>query len=204
METDRSRKKLSGLHVRPLLIISVVVLLLTRTFFLSRYKYQLMLIWGESMKPAYRHLQLVLIDRQPGELAGGDVIAFRSESAGGVLVKRIAACPGDRIVIREGRMYVNGELSAFGGETPPSGLEAGVLGKEKTLPGGEEYAEDAGGAQGGEEESGSDITAAYAVIGDNFPHSIDSRDPAVGLIPETEILGKVIPQKKRTSMDEEK
>lgn len=134
--------------------------------YISANWYQLMLIQGDSMLPAYHNLQLVVIDKHSRSYKSGDVIAFKSDSLNAVLVKRIAACPGDTAQITEKRLYINGscqvryekELFDY----------AGILSKKQTL-----------------------FSGQYIVIGDNVSVSRDSREEYIGKIKENAILGRV-------------
>ena len=134
----------------------------------SRFFYQLMLIEGDSMLPSYHNLQLVILDKRDRAFQAGDVIAFRCEKLSSVLVKRIAACPGETACISGGTLYVDGQKSAV---YPEEGQfsQAGLLAEPVRLQAGE-----------------------YLVIGDNTGASTDSRSAEVGAVKESDIIGKVI------------
>ena len=115
------------------------------------------------MEPAYHHLQFVLVDRRPGSFARGDVIVFRKEGIRGLLIKRVAACPGDRLRISDGILYVNDKA-----------VQRSIL------------IADAGRAE-------DNLTSGqYYVLGDNANHSIDSRFAEVGIVTADEIVGRVV------------
>lgn len=135
--------------------------------YVSARWFRLMLIRGDSMLPAYHNMQIVVLDRHSREYRRGDVIAFHCEGFKAVLVKRIAACGGDRVQIAEGTLFVNGEASPL--------YEKGAFDRAGCLE------EEIRPAQG-----------EYVVIGDNTAESRDSRDEAVGTIRAEEIIGKVI------------
>ena len=135
----------------------------------SQFLVQLAIIDGESMVPTYRGFQFVFVTKTDSVFQRGDVIAFNCENAGR-LIKRIAAVPGDRIVIRGGRVFVNGEESPV------------YRGAEVKYP----------GAAGNEILLGD---SEFFVLGDNLSQSKDSRYEAVGIVDGTNIIGKVIPQK---------
>lgn len=134
----------------------------------SVFFYQLAVIDGESMSPTYSALSLVIIDKTADEYSAGDVIAVSVPSVGGSVVKRIAALPGDRIIISEGKVIVNGEESPYFGYVEYAGLAECEL----TLP------------EGG-----------YFLIGDNTNESRDSRYEEIGIVYESDIIGKIIPQR---------
>lgn len=119
------------------------------------------------MSPSFHHLQLVVLDKHPEKYMYGEVIAFHCETLGQVLVKRVAACPGDAVLIENGVLYVNGMASMVYG--PEVYFEyAGLAMEELQLGEGE-----------------------YFVIGDNVRESKDSRYEQVGLVEQKKIIGKV-------------
>ena len=126
-----------------------------------------MLIQGDSMLPSYHNMQLVVLDKHNREYQVGDVIAFRCEGLSAVLVKRIAACEGDKVQIVDSTLYVNGEVSSLYEEG--SFDYAGILEKKVELSSGE-----------------------YLVIGDNIAVSKDSRVETVGIVQEHTIIGKIV------------
>lgn len=139
-----------------------------------------MLIQGDSMFPTYHDMQFVMLDRHSKEYSYGDVIAFQCDGLSSVLVKRIAACPEDVVIIIDGTLYVNGRISSA---YPQKGYFtfAGELGKEITLDAGE-----------------------YIVFGDNSAVSKDSRYEEVGCVEEDDILGIVVNSKMNRIMEENK
>ena len=99
----------------------------------------------------------------------GDVIVFlpNGNEKSHYYVKRVIGVPGDKVQIKSGLLYVNGEL--YDTEDTDTIKNAGVAEEEITV---------------GEDE--------YFVLGDNRNHSIDSRFAEVGIIPAASIAGKVI------------
>lgn len=147
------------------LVISIVVL----SYYVSANWYQLSLIRGESMSPAYHNMQFVIIDRHSGDYTYDDVIAFRCDGLNSVLVKRIAACPGDTVVIKDGTLYVNDTISSVYGQEYL--FEYSGIAHELLYLGANQY----------------------FVIGDNISESKDSRSDEVGSVDVEDIIGKVIP-----------
>ncbi len=120
------------------------------------------------MEPAFHSGQLVLLRKNFKDLQAGDVVAFRSEGLKGILIKRIAAGPGDTVEITEGTLYLNGvaRTEAFEGKS----IEfAGIAAEPVTLKEGE-----------------------YFVLGDNVAHSKDSRYEEIGCVRQMDIIGKVV------------
>jgi signal peptidase I len=136
-------------------------------WYISANWYQVMMIQGESMAPSYHHLQLVMLKKHDRDFRRGDTVAFWCEEFSCVLVKRIAAVPGDNAVIRDGTLYVNGHVSEIY-EEPGIFSYAGILQSEIVVQPGE-----------------------YLVLGDNVEASKDSRYSEVGLIHESSIYGWV-------------
>ena len=120
------------------------------------------------MQPAYRHLQLVVLDKRDREYTYGDVVAFDCSALHAVLVKRVAAAPGDSVQIRDGTLFVNHKKSRI---YPEEGAfsYAGKASAAIVLSGRE-----------------------YFVIGDNLEVSRDSRYAEIGLVEENSVLGKVL------------
>lgn len=138
------------------------------SFYISNNWYQLMLIQGNSMYPSYRNMQIVVLNRHDRKFSYGDVVAFSCERLSEILVKRIAACPGDTAVIQDGTLYVNGKPSEI---YPQENLfpYAGLLAEPIELEQGQ-----------------------FLVLGDNIRESKDSRYPEVGIVSERNIFGAIV------------
>ena len=126
---------------------------------------------GVSMEPGLGNGQEILIDRfvylirQPQDT---DVVVFKpngNESAH-LYVKRIVGTPGDTVLIRDGLLYVNGNVYD----------EAGIF--DRIENGG--IAEP--GLTLGEDE--------FFVLGDNRNDSEDSRSSNIGIVRREYIIGK--------------
>ena len=154
--------------------------------------------WGYgkySMAPFELPIQGRIMGREPNT---GDIAVFRPVPQKDDYVKRIIGRSGDRIQMKEGRLYINGEMlerkfierstdkDSFGTELP-------VLVYEETLPNGvvhliHEISDD----------SPLDNTSEYLVpdghyfmMGDNRDRSQDSRIlSAVGYVPASNLIGK--------------
>lgn len=119
------------------------------------------------MAPSYHHFQLVILDKHSRNFQRGDVAAFWCEGLSCTLVKRIAALPEDRVIIREERLYVNDHPSEIFPE-PCLFSYSGILEEEIILGPGE-----------------------YLLLGDNTEESKDSRYQEVGIISKSNIFGKI-------------
>lgn len=146
----------------------ILALIIWAAWYISEFHYQLMMLQGDSMSPSFHHMQLVILDKDIETYTYGDVIAFRCEGMNAVLVKRIAACQGDTVVIDGGILYVNGEVSTV---FPPEKVftYSGIANEEIQL---------------GE--------SSYFVIGDNILESKDSRCQSIGIVRTEDIIGKVL------------
>ncbi len=154
-----------------LLYFGIALVIVCGIGIVSMNFFRLTLIHGNSMSPTYHNLQLTVLDERPHTYTYGDVIAFRCDGVKGVLIKRIAACPGDSVCIKDGRLLVNGKVSTV---YPDSTFEyAGIAEKAFRLP-----------------------ADSYFVIGDNIPESRDSRYAEIGSVPRRQILGVLINSKK--------
>lgn len=126
---------------------------------------------GVSMEPALYNGQEILVNRFLYKLLkpkAGDIVVFLpgGNQNSHYYVKRVAAEPGDTVVIREGILYVNDipythtELDKI--------ADPGILENELTLE-----------------------TDEYFVIGDNINNSEDSRSGNIGPVKRDSIIGKV-------------
>ena len=151
-------------------IIKVIlaIFICCSSYFISTYYYQVMLIQGESMSPTYHNMSMVLLNKFSENYSYGDVIAFQSTKLASVLVKRVVACPGDTIYIKQGILYVNYNQSEVFPEDYVFDYE-GILSEPIYL-----------------------LPGQYAVIGDNIAKSKDSRNKDVGIIDKEDIIGIVI------------
>lgn len=136
-------------------------------FYVSVNWYQVLLIHGESMSPTYQDMQIVILEKHLERYTYGDVIAFQCENLDSILVKRIVACPGDDVVIKNGHLYVNGTISVI---FPQENVfeYAGIIETPLKLE-----------------------RNQYFVLGDNIAESKDSRYENIGCIEEENILGRV-------------
>lgn len=137
------------------------------------------------------------------EARRGDIVMFRNRLDNGqTWVKRIVGLPGDRVQMRAGVLYVNGEAAerelrgSFDWEDP-EGRAITVHVYRETLPHGCSYFvqhyDYADGFQEGMDDSLEFLVPPghYFVMGDNRDASDDSRWPGkLGYIPEEEVIGR--------------
>lgn len=146
-EGKEDEKPRSGiLEAIALVCVAFALALTLKSYVAEAYE-----IKGRSMEPSFSTGQRVIVLKAFYEVQRSDVVVFASsEDAGKDLIKRVVGLPGDEIVIREGRVFVNGErLEESYVEYPVPRYEPA---REETVPLGE-----------------------YYVLGDNRPDSHDSR-----------------------------
>lgn len=126
---------------------------------------------GQSMQGTLESGDEILVNRfiySVTKPKANDVIVFlpNGNEKSHYYVKRVVGVPGDRVQIKNGAVYVNGELFPEKVETAAI-EEAGIAAKEITL---------------GEDE--------YFVLGDNRNSSEDSRYANIGNVKREHIIGK--------------
>lgn len=126
---------------------------------------QVSVVKGSSMEPCLHDGDRLVVDRVAYAVADvqrGDVVVLRYPRNPDVdFVKRVVGLPGDRIAMRDGTLFVNGEANdAYGCILDRQDL------LERTVP-----------------------PQHYFVLGDNRPISCDSRD--FGLVAEALLKGRV-------------
>jgi signal peptidase I len=124
---------------------------------------------SESMEPTIRRGEYIFVDSRAYSKARpipGDLIVYRSGST--QYLKRVAAAPGDTIASRANHVTLNGvsENAPYVHHSGPYNLESARFGPITIPP------------------------QKYFVLGDNRDRSLDSRFPQVGLIDESNIVGK--------------
>jgi len=144
------------------LVISVVLYL----FIMTPHE-----VVGRSMDPTYKNGEMLMANKilyKMKKPERGDVIIFKySETQD--FIKRIIGLPGETVMLKDGKLYVNGNLLD----------ESHYLSSSIYTNGGDFLSE------------GETITVpegTYFVCGDNRPHSSDSR--SFGPIDEKDIKGK--------------
>lgn len=139
--------------------------------FIVAFVAQITIVHDISMEPTLTEGDRLLVEKvgyRFGWLKRGDIIVFKSPMDDRLLIKRIVALEGDRVEIRDGKVYVNGELSLIGLPEEPETPQGDLHGYTNlTVPEGMIY-----------------------ILGDNRPYSIDSTE--FGPIEEEWIKGRAI------------
>ena len=138
---------------------------------ISRFVVQSVQVVGDSMYPTLINSGHYWLDRYSyllGTPRQDDIVAVRDPQDNTLLVKRIIAIPGQSVLLKNGKVYVNGRL----------------LQEPYLLPGTPTYAYDRNG----------NVFISYGnkyfILGDNRQNSMDSR--VFGAVPRNDILGKVV------------
>lgn len=123
---------------------------------------------GVSMEPTLYNGQTILVNRFVYILSSpkkGDVVVFlpKGNENSHYYVKRVVACPGDKMFVENGILFVNGLACPYIDEKI---LEAGIAENELIMGNGE-----------------------YFCIGDNPNNSEDSRSANIGPVKEDDIIG---------------
>ena len=151
------------------IVIAVIIAAIILAFFKP------IIVQQESMQPNFYSGDYLITSRQAYRLFGqperGDVIVFKShlydeKGKQKNLIKRIIGLPGDTVEIKNGDVYINGELLQ------------------------EEYVAEQG--LSGEMEAVTVPEGRLFVMGDNRRVSQDSRSPEVGTIEMDSIVGQVV------------
>lgn len=126
---------------------------------------------GDSMSPVLKNGDVVLVDRlvyNAVKPKRGDIIVFKpgGRQNAHYLIKRVAALPGETIQIKNGSIYIDGEVCTEG--IYVSDIRSAGLAAEPVELGSNEY----------------------FVIGDNHEGSDDSRTADVGTVKRNDIFGR--------------
>ncbi|MHB0768385.1 signal peptidase I [Bradyrhizobium sp. 5.13L] len=130
----------------------------------------------------------------------GDIVVFRTPRDTSVeYVKRVVGLPGDRIQMRQGRLFLNEKpvtrvaLRETDGEVACGTDDAKVRNWRETLPNGASYV-----TYDCADDGYLDNTDVFTVpsghlftLGDNRDNSSDSRMPTIGFVPMDNLVGKV-------------
>lgn len=164
-----SLKSLSSALKSWLLLIFIAII--TGYAFVT-FLFQTVTVIGPSMMPTLKDNEVVIINKLDYRLHSierYDVVAYKKVDSNGYYdIKRVYGLPGETVLIKDGRIYINGEVLE---DRPVSEaiLVTGIAANETVL---------------GKDE--------YFVMGDNVNNSEDSRFSNIGNISSTEIKGKVV------------
>ncbi len=147
-----------------------IVILMTFTFIIFKFLIFGSTVSGHSMNPTFKDGESVvgIYSNLVKTLDRGDIIAIEvDKDEKFYLIKRIMGLPGETVQIKEGYLYINGEIYSSDPFKEDVMSEAGLFAEEVTLKENE-----------------------YFVLGDNRNNSRDSR--YYGPIDYKNIIGKII------------
>lgn len=166
------RKPIAKKIIREVIIWAIeIMLVLSVAYLITAYGVERTIMLGNSMMPTLQNRDKILINKMVYrffEPERFDVVVFRQSGKEHSYynIKRIIGLPGERIQIKDGNIYINGEELKEGMELEPM-LNGGLAEEEIVL----------------EEEE-------YFVLGDQRNDSEDSRFANMGNIVKTDIIGK--------------
>jgi signal peptidase I len=129
-----------------------------------------------------------------GEPQRGDVVVFRLPSNPSVnYIKRLVGIPGDHVVVRDNRVFINGRQMPL----TRNGVYSGGYGFTGAALGTERLGEAEHAVMFAVDRTATDFEAIvpadhYFFMGDNRNDSEDSRFPVVGFVPEQNLVGHAI------------
>ena len=168
----RKKKNRVGSVMRELLgWLFYILFIIGLTYLIITYVGQRTRVSGSSMETTLSDGDNLIVDKLSYRFQDPkrfDIVVFPYKyEENTYYIKRIIGLPGDTVQVKDGYTYINGELlesDIYGAEVM---IEAGTASEPITL---------------GEEE--------YFVLGDNRNHSLDSRDPSVGILKREDLIGR--------------
>ena len=153
------------------LLFYLIVVFLS-TYLILHYIGQRTQVLGQSMEKTLTNQDNLIVDKLTYHFMKPhryDIVVFPVDDSANVFyIKRIIGLPGETVQIIDGKIYVNNEeLHENYGSEVISADRAGIAAQPVALEKDE-----------------------YFVLGDNRNHSMDSRDPEVGNISKSVIIGK--------------
>lgn len=154
----------------PIFLLEVVVAI-GIAFLLVTFGLEKISVMGNSMSPLLEENDTIIINKMSYLIFSpkrNDVIVFKEEGKehNYYSIKRVIALPGEKVQIKDGKVYIDGEEFKEKNVIDPM-ITGGLADEEITLEKGE-----------------------YFVLGDNRNQSEDSRYSNVGMITKKEIVGK--------------
>lgn len=169
---DLEERRFSKQFILKLLITLVeAVIVVFLAFTITRYGLEKMTVSGEYMSPTLKSGDCVLINKLSyrfHKIHRNDVIVVRQTGSehSYFSLERVIGLPGERVQIKEGQVYINDKKLKEKLSYPlmdNGGLAEDVVTLDKN---------------------------EYFVLGDNRNHSQDSRDPYVGVLKRSDLLGR--------------
>ncbi len=152
------------MDILEVIVLAIGIFLIVYLLILRPHK-----IKGQSMHPTFPDAEYLLTEKityYKRDPIRGDVIVFKPPISEDEFIKRVIGLPGENVMVKDGKVYINDKLlkeDYIGVQTNSSAFLA--EGVNYKIPAGN-----------------------YIVMGDNRPHSSDSR--AWGPITKKDITGK--------------
>ncbi len=154
-------------------LLMVAIVLVIRFFVIQPFR-----VDGESMSPTFENKEYILVDKLSYRLRNpvrGEVVIFNPQVSDPALsyIKRVIGLPGDRIVIQNGQVMVYNDQHSAGWVLP------------------EPYVHGQGTFLSSDAARKLDVTLGpdeYFLMGDNRPHSFDSRN--LGAVSRSQLVGR--------------
>lgn len=151
-------------------IVEIALTIAAAVIMVSFFGFRVSVI-GPSMAPTLESGEKILVNRfiyRLFEPKQNDLIVFQpnGNEKSHYYVKRVIAVPGDTVQVKEGAVYVNGELLQE--KTEAEAIENAMMAEDEILVGEDEY----------------------FVLGDNRNNSEDSRYASIGNVKKEYITGK--------------
>jgi signal peptidase I len=174
--------------MKPTLLVGDYVFVSKYTYGYSRYSFPL----GPNL------FEGRMFGRKPER---GEIAVFKHPKRTDInYIKRIVGMPGDRMQVKDGRLYINGvlvpkeQLTPFKDDGNEDGEPSEVMvpAYKETLPGGMSFVTLDKDKHGPLDNTGEYVVPAghYFMMGDNRDNSVDSRVTSdVGFVPEENLIG---------------
>lgn len=170
-KNNRKSKKKSRWLLKKIFDTGVFLLIvLVITYILSNYVVERIKVYNHSMEPTVYSDDVVFVDKltyRISDVDRFDIIVFAHPASKENLIKRVIGLPGETIQIIDGRFVVDGN--------PILDIEGLVAPYYEGIAARPVYLND----------------DEYFVVGDNRDESIDSRYEEVGLIKQSDVVGKM-------------
>lgn len=142
----------------------ILVLAVLSAYLVNTFLYSIVKVEGVSMFPTFKGGEYRLLNKRDRDFSFGKVIVFRHKDR--LLVKRVIATEGQRVEIKDGYVFVNGEKKDFDVKVQLKQIK-GVF-EETEVPKG-----------------------CLFVLGDNRDNSLDSRNKEIGFINVEDVIGVI-------------
>lgn len=118
MGDDRVQEEKRSLGQNLIEWLKLIVLALIISFLLTRFVFQRNSVFGHSMEPTLQDGDQIFVEKVsryfPGSIKRGDIITIDTElqehEHSAFVIKRVVGLPGEQVEIKDGAVYINGEL----------------------------------------------------------------------------------------------